>query len=304
MQPDDRTVRPSPRPVRAFLALLGCVAVATIGAAGPFGLTTPAGAQRREPTAEYWVDTDVAWRGIGSEVLRLDAYVPSGEHRHAAVVLVHGGAWTGGDKADVAEQGRLLAAAGYVAVAVNYRLAPAHPYPAAVEDVRAAVAWLRAPTQVATYRLDSHRIGLFGASAGGNLAAMVGTEGSGRRDTGTRVALVVSWSGLTDLNGFAQVPDFGQEFLGCAARSCPQLAADASPITHVDPSDPPMLLVNAADDPITPATQATTMGAALGEARVDHEVVVVPGSAHATVLAPEVWGTTLAYLTRYLAPPA
>jgi len=300
MQPDDHTTRPA----RAFLALLGCLAATTIATAGPFGLTTAASAQHRGPTGAYRVEPNVAWRDVGGEVLRLDAYVPSGDDRHAGVVLVHGGAWTGGDKADMAEQGRSLAGAGFVAIVVNYRLAPAHPYPAAVDDVRAAVAWLRSPAQAARYRVDPRRIGVLGASAGGNLAAMVGTQGSGPRDTGTRVAVVVSWSGLTDLNGFGQVPDFGQQFLGCAAQACPELAADASPIAHVDPSDSPMLLVNAADDPITPAIQATTMGEALGAAGIDHEVVVVPGSAHATVLAPDAWGTTLAYLTRYLAPNA
>ena len=298
MQRDGDTVHPLRRPARVALVLLGALAVTAL--VGPFGLITPAGGQERGPADAPRAEPDVAWRDVDGEVLRLDAYLPPGERRHAAVVLVHGGAWTGGDKADMADQGRSLAAAGYVAVAINYRLAPAHRYPAAVEDVAAAVAWLRAPRQVAHYRVDPRRIGLLGASAGGNLAAMVGTQGSGPRVVGTRVAVVASWSALTDLNGFAQVPDFGQELLGCAARSCPELAADASPITHVDPSDAPMLLVNAADDPITPAVQATTMGAALGAERVDHEVVVVPGSAHATVLAPEVWGATLAYLGRHL----
>jgi acetyl esterase len=300
----DKSPRWARRSGRAFLIFLGALTVATGAMVGPFGLMSPASGQSPAPSGEYRVELEVAWRNVGGEVLRLDAYVPADERRHPAVVLVHGGAWTGGDKADVAEQGRALAAAGYVAVAVNYRLAPAHRYPAAVEDVQAAVAWLRAPSQVVNYRVDPHRIGLFGASAGGNLTTMVGAAGSGSRDSGNRVAVVVSWSGLTDLNGFAQLPDFGQEYLGCAARSCPQLAADASPIAHLDPSDSPMLLINAADDPITPAAQATTMEAALGAARINHEVVVVPGSAHATVMAPDVWGTTLAYLTRYLQPDA
>ena len=103
----DNPPRWSRRSGLAFLTFLGALTVATSAMVGPFGLTSPASGQPRAPSGEYRVELGVAWRNVDGEVLRLDAYVPLDERRHAAVVLVHGGAWTGGDKADVAEQGRV-----------------------------------------------------------------------------------------------------------------------------------------------------------------------------------------------------
>jgi acetyl esterase/lipase len=253
----------------------------------------------------YRVERNIVYRTIDGETLTLDAYLPVDEAgatlaNRAAVVLVHGGAWVEGDKSDMDAVGRRLAAAGYVAVSVNYRLAPEHKYPAAVEDVQAAVAWLRKGAQVTRFGIDPGRIGVLGVSAGGYLASMVGTLGSGSLHHGDRVAVVVSWSGITDLNGIF-LAGFGEDQLGCAVTECPDVAASASPITHVDAGDAPTLLVNGTNDPITPITQATTMSAALATAGVSHQVVEVPGTSHATQLEDAAWTATMRWLDRYLA---
>jgi acetyl esterase/lipase len=245
------------------------------------------------------VEHDVVWRTVDGEVLTLDAYYPtvgSSTADRAAVVLVHGGGWSGGDKSNLAEQARALAEAGYVAVTVDYRLAPAHPYPAAVEDVQAAVSWLRATAQVDHYRIDPERIGVLGASAGGQLAELLGTLGRGSLESGTRVAAVVSWSGVADLTSV----DLDPGVLGCATSDCPEVAAEASPVTHVDATDSPMLLVTSQDDLIVPRSQAEEMAATLDAAGVAHQLVVVDGAAHAQQLASSAWDATLAFLDAHL----
>ena len=113
--------------------------------------------------------------------LLLDVYLPVTTGRgRSAVVLVHGGAWRGGDKRDFAVEARRLAAAGLVAFSVNYRLDTMPAFPAQVDDVQAAVRWVRGHAD--DYGVDPARIGALGASAGGHLVAMLATLGQGPLD--------------------------------------------------------------------------------------------------------------------------
>src|SRR5690554_4024105 len=140
-----------------------------------------------------------------------------------AVISVHGGSWREGDKASVHWRSvcEWLASEGFIAFSLNYRLAPQHPFPAAITDVRAAVEWLRHPAQVHAYGYDPALIGAFGGSAGGNLVSLLGTEGAGPLDAGSRVAAVVQLSAPIDLTSeFADGYDdefqrVQLEYLGC-----------------------------------------------------------------------------------------
>jgi len=252
-----------------------------------------------EASTQVAVEQGIVWRTVHGEELALDAYIPAGGgNDRAAVVLIHGGGWSAGDKSSYAEQARKLAELGYVAIAVNYRLVPEHPLPAALEDVQAAVSWLRADAQVRHYGIDPHRIGVLGASAGGQLAVMLGTVGTGANDAGSRVAAVVSWSGVFD---FTTVGIDDASLLGCRPASCPEVAAAASPITQVDRTDAPTLLVTSAEDAIVPATQSKAMAAALSGAAIENQLLVIDGSAHA-VLGDEAWAATVAFLDTHLQP--
>ncbi len=164
-----------------------------------------------------------------------------------------GGGWTEGNKEEAAWAGWGLATFGFVAVAINYRLAPEYEYPAALEDVEAAIRWLRKPRQRDAYGIDPARVAVAGGSAGGHLAMLVAAQGRGRPDRGTRVAAVVSWSGPMDLTLEAALVDSGEHdassgvpvFLGCEEEHCPERwAREASPFTYVDPTDPPMLFTS------------------------------------------------------------
>jgi len=208
-----------------------------------------------------------------------------------AVISVHGGSWREGDKAIVHWRSACewLASEGFVAFSLNYRLAPQHPFPAAIADVRAAVEWLRQPAQVQAYGYDPALIGAFGGSAGGNLVTLLGTEGAGPLDVGSRVAAVVELSGPIDLTGEladgydAEFQQVQLDYLGCSSYSRCSAAETASPNYPVDSSDPPIFVGHSRDEFI-PIEQAEVLVGALEEAGVDTVYVEVPGKLHSIAL--------------------
>jgi acetyl esterase len=251
----------------------------------------------------FTVRHDVVYGNVGGRDLLLDAYVPDDTNaERVSVFVLHGGAWRSGDKRDVVEEAALLARRGWVVFAVNYRLDEPEAFPAEIDDVRAAVSWAR--LNAPELGLDPLRMGALGVSAGGHLAAMLATRGEGPPDRGGRVLVGVSWSGPMDLTTLAgSAPAALTELLlPCRPEECPQRWADASPITHVDPSDAPLLLVNG-DNELVPVDQARAMAALLDTAGLDHELVIVPGARHGHALRDEVWPETVAFLDEYLTRP-
>jgi acetyl esterase/lipase len=208
--------------------------------------------------------------------------------QRAAIVVVHGGSWARGDKADIAWRAvcQWLASAGYVTFSVDYRLAPQHIFPAAFDDVSLAVRWLREPAQLDRFQIDPDRIGAFGGSAGGNLVALLGTEGSGSLTTGSRVAAVAELSGPIDLTGLATTDDFVPvqlTYLGCTSEEdCPNAVA-ASPFYQIDPSDPPFFVGHSSAERI-PLAQAEIFVAGLRAAGVSVDFVTVEGTLHSIAM--------------------
>jgi acetyl esterase/lipase len=210
------------------------------------------------------------------------------EPARAAIIVVHGGSWTRGDKADIAWRSvcQWLASAGYVAFSIDYRLAPASVFPAAIDDVQSAVLWLREVEQVTRFHIDPDRIGAFGGSAGGNLVALLGTRGSGDLTSGARVAAVAELSGPTDLTGLAVSDDFEPiqlAYLGCSStKDCPA-AVEASPFSQIDASDPPFFVAHSTSEKI-PLAQADLFVAGLRTAGVPTEFVTVQGALHSIAM--------------------
>ncbi|GLI27629.1 hypothetical protein ARHIZOSPH14_18710 [Agromyces rhizosphaerae] len=243
------------------------------------------------PATGIAIDEDVEYgtRADGT-LLTLDVCSPAGpDASRPGVLAIHGGSWARGDKAS--DDWRLvcqwLASQGFVAVSVNYRLVPDVTFPAAIDDVALAVEWLREPEQVEAYGIDPARIGALGGSAGGNLAALLGTTGTGPIDTGSRVAAVAELSGPITLDAVSLGADQASQwlygivadYLGCErASDCPEADA-ASPTSHVDASDPPVFIAHA-DDEIIPLAQAERFARTLDEAGVPAELAVVAGSGH------------------------
>ncbi len=238
--------------------------------------------------------------------LRMDVYEPSlGAGPYPGLVLLHPGGFVSGNRTLMADVATFLAEHGYVAMPIDYRLAPQNPFPAAVLDCQQAVRFVRA--NAGRFHVDPTRIGVFGASAGANLAAMVGWLGKGSWTRGSRVAAVVAWSGPLDLGRAIQrdpaLRGIFSEYLGGtltdqAPLSDPALVAKASPVTHLDPSDPPSFIANSRSEiiPISVPREAADRLRRLG---IPHRLVVF-SDGHALDYTSLAEGPTLAFLDRYL----
>jgi acetyl esterase len=207
--------------------------------------------------------------------------------RRPAVILVHGGSWTHGDKSEWLGICKWLASDGFVAASIGYRLAPAHVFPAGIDDIETAVRWLKTPAQVAEYAINPDRVGAFGGSAGGNLVSLLGVSGTGPVDQGDRVQAVVELSAPIDLTDTGvERPDFYPyelSYLGCASYAdCPQAVA-ASPIFHVASSDPPFFIAQSTNE-LIPLVQSQKFVAALRKVGVATTFTTRPGDRHSVAI--------------------
>lgn len=232
--------------------------------------------------------------------LRLDLYRPAASETHPLVVYVHGGAWVKGTKRDggpiedfpaVLAQ---LAQRGFVVAAVEYRLDGEAKFPAAIQDVKAAIRFLRG--RAAQYGIDPSRIGIFGGSAGGQLAALAGTScGVAALDPPTApgasppsdcVQAAAAWYGVHDFRTVPTPP--GQtgpaSYLGCPTRRCPtETLRFASPVAYVDPKNPPFLLIHGLADKLVAVSQTREFEVALRAAGVPVKAIYIPGVDHGLV---------------------
>jgi acetyl esterase/lipase len=227
-----------------------------------------------------------------------------------AVVSIHAGSWTRGNKAEATWRNvcEWLASEGFVTYAVNYRLAPEDPFPAGADDLAAAVRWIRQPAQVERFGIDPARIGALGGSAGATLSAFLGARGSGALTSGARVAAVVELSGPTDLTEEALTADGASErlqrlirrYLGCRSLADCPIAEDASPVRQLDRSDPPMFIANSTDE-FVPLAQATRLADGLEAFGIEYELVTPEGESHSMgFLDASMRARIAAFLHRYL----
>ena len=302
------------------IGVLALATVLTLAACGPTGSDAEAIDPQIDAAGtdlatdpDVTVIADVEYGAVDGQPLLLDACLPPDYDPSATAVpgilVIHGGSWREGRKDSVAWRAvcTWLAGAGYPAFSVAYRLAPEHPFPAGFDDVRAAVEWLRADEQVERFGLDPDRLALFGGSAGGNLAALVGTTGSGDLATGSRVAAVADLSGPIDLTGVAVTDDFAPlqlEYLGCATfQTCPT-AEDASPNFQVDATDPPFFIAHSTTEKI-PLAQSERFVEDLRDAGIDVEFLVADGALHSiALLDDDLKRRIVEFYGRTLGPPA
>jgi acetyl esterase/lipase len=276
----------------------------------------------RKPPDDVEFTPNVVYGKAGGQELKLDLSRPKkAEPKDAkpdrglpCVVVIHGGGWAQGSKEGHDDVTWLFAQHGYVAATVGYRLAPAHVFPAQVQDVKCAVRFLRA--HAGDYGLDPDHIGAVGFSAGGHLSMMLATtskddglEGDGGwADQSSRVQAAVSFFGPTDLAAPDLPPvtdDILKNFIGGTKAEKPDAYKAASPITYVRSDTAPMLLFQGTKDPLVPHTQATRMADALTKAGVPGRVELLLGQSHG-------WGgaelkrtgeVTLAFFDEHLKPP-
>jgi acetyl esterase/lipase len=267
--------------------------------------------------ADIVVETDISYDDRFA-ITRMDAYLPADTPR-GAVVVIHGGGWRAGLGRDgMADHSRRLAAAGYAAFNIDYRVTPdGGEFPHAVQDCICALAYVRA--HAADYAIDPARIAALGYSAGGHLVSMLGTAAgdpivapdcAAAGDTGP-VAAVIAGAGPEDMMLMPEV-DVVVAFVGGTKADAPERYVQASPISYVAPGAPPFLFVTGASDWFVDPEHAHRMQDALTAVGTDSRLLEIPGGGHLlnrgasgaswdvelSIDTPEAWAAMLDFLDR------
>lgn len=227
------------------------------------------------------VERDVEYNRTGDTALLMDMYFPGkSEAPVPAVVYIHGGGWYSGDK--TGETGKYfipgLVARGYLVAAINYRLAPCCRFPAQIEDVKAAVRFLR--TNAVVYGIDPEHIGVWGDSAGGHLAALLGVT-CGREGNADSVQAVADMYGPADLTAYYKNDNSPhiEHVFGVSDCFC-ETIIQASPLTHVSSDAPPFLIIHGDKDEVVSPGQSQALYDRLASAGVPARLVVVRNAGH------------------------
>jgi acetyl esterase/lipase len=257
--------------------------------------------------------SDLPYVSDGHERQKLDLYLPDNGEHLPLLLWVHGGAFRAGSKEGGVPLDKL--AEGYALASINYRLSQHALFPAQIEDCKAAARWLRAHAD--RFDLDPQRFGAGGPSAGGHLAAMLGTAGHvDAFDVGenlpfsSRVQAVVDYFGPTD---FLQMdahrlpdgmnhdaPDSPEsQLVGGPIQQRRDEVARANPITYVRADAPPFLIVHGELDALVPHHQSELLAAALEKAGVEISFHTVKGGGHGGFTDPRVPEMTRAFLARH-----
>jgi len=240
------------------------------------------------------VTRDIVYATYGDRSLRLDLYEPGQRDTTLlpSIVVIRGGGWRRGDKEKFGPMAAALAVRGLVAVSIEYRASKEAVFPAAVEDTKAAVRWLRANAD--RYRLNPDAIGAIGGSAGAHLAIYLGVTDrvtslagiGGNQDMASSVSAVIGLAPPTNLLSFTghesdvEKNSYVVEFLGTSYKENPRLWTFASPISHVTASSPPLLLIHSESDRLVPFRQSLEITKLYGNIGVPVEVVLIPVAPH------------------------
>lgn len=269
-------------------------------------------------TVAVYRDLDFAVNA--DESIQLDLYVPKAAKTPLPVIVViAGGAFLAQDEKKFKDEARILAESGFAAASIAYRGWPGDSFPAAVEDAKAAVRYLRA--NAATLNIDPERIGAFGQSAGAYLVGMLavsageaGLEGSGGNPgvpSGIKVA--VCFSGLFDFirgeggekeGGSIAKRAFNRLWIGGPLDENRELWAKASPISYITPDDAPILFVHSRKDSMVPWSQSEQMYEALKAVRPESKLLLLDEGGHNIrdnrKIKDEAWAAAIAYFKEHL----
>jgi len=238
------------------------------------------------------VHKDVEFAKVDGQSLKLDVYLPATSDS-ALVVWIHGGGWRAGSKERCPVT--WLTEHGYAVASISYRLTDKAIFPAQIHDCKAAVRWLRANAERFGYRTD--RMAVAGSSAGGHLAALMGTSGGvkqlegtvgGNLDQPSRVDAVVDFYGATDfvLRSKTQPQRANKEgsvvyrLLGGGADQKVDLAKQASAAFHVTPDDPPFLVFHGDRDKTVLLDQSQRILEVYSKAKLPIQLHVLKGAGH------------------------
>jgi acetyl esterase/lipase len=267
------------------------------------------------------VKDDIAYVPNGGHSQSLDLYLPAQAGPIPLVVFVHAGGWHTLDKRDAAKHALFLLNHGYAVASINYRLSPEAVFPAQIEDCRSALRFLRA--QAATFGIEPNHIGIWGASAGGHLVALLGTSAAadfntmpakaaeiGKVDPSIQVQCVIDWYGPADLTHLVgpnalKKDNSAAKMLGATTVEDLMARAQwASPVTYVRSDNPPFLIEHGDADPTVPIDQSRELAAALQKVGVEATLKEMPGSGHGgpAFSKPDNQKVVLDFLDRHLKP--
>ncbi len=236
---------------------------------------------------------DIVYAAVDGKELRLDIYMPTATTSPHLLIWVHGGAWRSGTKESVP---KVFVENGFAVASLDFRQSTEARFPAQVHDIKAAVRFLRAKASEYGYRGDKFAIA--GSSSGGHLAALVGVSNGNKELEGTignylnqssDVQAIVDYFGASNLMTIlSQSTPFGLNMrkpalkllLGASPDSVKILAQLASPVMHVDKSDPPLLIFHGEQDPQMPINQSHELEGQYKKSGLDVEFDVVHGAAH------------------------
>jgi acetyl esterase/lipase len=280
--------------MKKLLPVLSCSSFVAIALAQP-AMTPASYPSDLKPT-----NANLAYATV-SKSQTLDLFLPTGTGPFPLVVNIHGGGFRMGSKEMLdAPIARELLKNGIAVASINYRLSGEAKFPAAVQDAKAAVRYLRA--NALKLKLNPNRFLAFGQSAGGNLASLLGTSSGvaefedaklGNAKTSSRVHGVIDWFGPVDFlqldkHAAAQgcTPDHDlatspeSSYLGAAIQTVPELAKKANPITYLDPTDPPFLLQKGDKDCFIAFAQSQLFFEALQKAGIASVFETMKGAGH------------------------
>jgi len=244
---------------------------------------------------------DLVYAKHGDREMKLDLYVPQkseteGDGPFPIVVWIHGGGWIAGDKKDCLPLNLGYCQKGYAAASLSYRFSDVAPFPAQIEDCKAAIRWLKAHAK--QYNIDPNRIGVWGGSAGGHLVCLLGVTGKTKKfdvgdhlDQTSEIHAVCNYFGPTDMLTVQDGLDPNAEItkavdgmltslLGGPLKEKTELAKEASPTTYVDRNAAPFLHIHGTVDLLVPVEQAEILHDKLRQANVWSRLFILPRGGH------------------------
>lgn len=248
-----------------FITLLA-LSVAALNSCAPAPTST-------QSSAIFTVRKDVVFTPGNWPTAQLaDLYLPTSDKPAPAVLLIHGGGWSGKERrSDMTGIARSLAKRGYFVMNATYRLTPEWKFPAQREDLEQAIRFMRSSAK--EFNIDTSRLATFGYSAGGHLAALIGL------DPANGVNAIVAGGAPTDLSYWPDGKLTGQ-LLGGPVKGNEKIYHEASPIHDVKTTSPPVFIYHGTKDDLVPLEHPNAFIAALNKQGVKHEVYWIQGRSH------------------------
>jgi acetyl esterase/lipase len=231
---------------------------------------------------------DIPFSREHTDARLIDVFLPDAVAANRRCILcIHGGGWSAGGRRQWHSLARHFCEQGYVTASADYRLAPAFTFPAAIEDVRLSMAWLRARAD--EFGFAATRVVALGSSAGGHLVALLATirpdDPLGLTNEApspeTVPDAVICYCPVLDVGAWAKhSPESVKAFIGRPAEEAPDICAQASPPMRISGDEPPFLFLHGDADDTVPVAESVTMAEKLKAAGVRADVVILPGVGH------------------------